>query len=75
MRPARRSRRCGGCDGGDLASQRRGCRGNLVGGAPGKKAATLDRFFTEALPEDGANKIEAVSMDLGPAFAKSVRAH
>ncbi len=44
-------------------------------GAPGKKAATLDAFFTAALPADGAKKIEAVSMDLGPAFARSVRAH
>lgn len=47
----------------------------IVWGASGKTAATLDRFFTEALPEGGANKIEAVSMDLGPAFVKSVRAH
>jgi transposase len=49
--------------------------GKIVWGAPGKKAATLDAFFTGALPEGGAKKIEAVSMDLGPAFAKSVRAH
>jgi len=27
------------------------------------------------LPEGGPYKIEAVSMDLGPAFAKSVRKH
>lgn len=47
----------------------------IVWGAPGKTAATLDRFFTEALPESGAARIEAVSMDLGPAFVKSVRAH
>ena len=49
--------------------------GKIVWGAPGKKAATLDRFFTDALPEGGPHKIEAVSMDLGPAFAKSVRTH
>ena len=49
--------------------------GKIVWGAPGKNAATLDVFFTEALPADGAKKIQAVSMDLGPAFAKSVRAH
>jgi len=49
--------------------------GKIVWGAPGKKAATLDRFFTEALPAGGPQKIEAVSMDLGPAFAKSVRTH
>lgn len=47
----------------------------IVWGAPDKTAATLDRFFTEALPESGAARIEAVSMDLGPAFVKSVRAH
>lgn len=47
----------------------------IVWGAPGKKAATLDRFFTDALPEGGPHKIEAVSMDLGPAFAKSVWTH
>jgi transposase len=44
----------------------------IVWGAPGKDAATLDKFF-DALPEGAAEKIEAVSMDLGPAFAKSVR--
>ncbi len=49
--------------------------GKIVWGAPGKKAGTLDAFFTGALPEGGAKKVEAVSMDLGPAFAKSVRAH
>ena len=49
--------------------------GTIVWGAPGKTAATLDGFFTAALPEGGAASIEAVSMDLGPAYAKSVRAH
>ena len=44
----------------------------VVWGAPGKDAATLGKFFDE-LPAGAAEKIEAVSMDLGPAFAKSVR--
>jgi len=46
-------------------------------GAPevtaGKDAAALDRFFDD-LPEKAAERIEAVSMDLGPAYAKTVRA-
>jgi len=33
----------------------------------------LDRFFDD-LPEKAAERIEAVSMDLGPAYAKTVRA-
>jgi len=45
----------------------------IVWGTPGKDAAALDRFFDE-LPEGGAEQIEAVSMDLGPAYAKTVRA-
>lgn len=49
--------------------------GKIVWGAPGKKAATLNGLFTDALPAGAAKKIESVSMDLGPAFAKSVRAH
>lgn len=49
--------------------------GTIVWGAPGKTATTLDEFFTAALPEGGAASIEVVSMDLGPAYAKSVRTH
>ena len=44
----------------------------VVWGAPGKDSATLGRFFDE-LPDGGAERIEAVSMDLGPAYAKAVR--
>ena len=29
--------------------------GKIVWGAPGKKAATLDRIFTDALPEGGTH--------------------
>jgi len=48
-------------------------RAQVVWGAAGKDAATLDRFFDELGPERSA-LIEAVSMDLGPAFLKSVSA-
>jgi transposase len=47
--------------------------GTIVWGKPGRDAATLGAFFDE-LP-DGAESIESVSMDLGPAFAKAVREH
>ena len=45
----------------------------VVWGTPGKNAAALDRFFDD-LPDGALDDIEAVSMDLGPAYAKSVRA-
>jgi transposase len=45
----------------------------VVWGRAGKDAATLDAFFDEVGPDQSAG-IEAVSMDLGPAYAKSVRA-
>jgi transposase len=45
----------------------------VVWGAPGKDTKTLDGFFDELGPRRSA-AIEAVSMDMGPAFAKSVRA-
>jgi transposase len=44
----------------------------VVWGAPGKDAETLAGFFDE-LPEGAAQAIEAVSMDMGPAYAKTVR--
>lgn len=47
--------------------------GKIVWGAGGKDAATMNRFFDE-LGEQRAAEIEAVSMDMGPAFAKSVAA-
>lgn len=46
----------------------------VVWGAPGRDAATLGTFFDE-LPPGAAERIEAVSMDLGPAYAKAVREH
>jgi transposase len=45
----------------------------VVWGKPGKDTATLNEFFDE-LGGERAGQIEAVSMDMGPAFAKSVRA-
>jgi transposase len=46
--------------------------GKIVWGKPGKDTETLNAFFDE-LAQGAAEEIEAVSMDLGPAFAKSVR--
>ena len=48
--------------------------GKIVWGAEGKDAKTLDRFFDE-LGEARSSQIEAVSMDMGPAFRKSVTDH
>ena len=44
----------------------------IVWGAEGKDTATLDRFFDE-LGDPGAQDLQAVSMDMGAAFNKSVR--
>src|SRR5665811_1963854 len=46
--------------------------GKFVWGQQGKDTATLDCFFTE-LGKERSEAIEAVSMDLGPAFDKSAR--
>ena len=48
--------------------------GKIVWGAQGKDAKTLDTFF-DALGEARSGQIEAVSMDMGPAFRKSVLTH
>jgi len=47
--------------------------GKIVWGAQGKDTATLDAFFADLGSERSA-ALEAVSMDMGPAFAKSVTA-
>jgi transposase len=47
--------------------------GKFVWGSPGKDAATLDAFFDELGPER-SECIEAVSMDMSPAFLKSATA-
>ncbi len=46
--------------------------GKIVWGKPGRDAETPNAFFDEV--EGAAETIESVSMDLGPAYAKSVRA-
>jgi transposase len=48
-------------------------RGVVVWGAEGRDAKTLDEFFDELGTERSA-QIEAVSLDLGPAYLKSVQA-
>jgi transposase len=48
-------------------------RGVVVWGAKGRDSATLDEFFDE-LGAQRAGLIEAVSLDLGPAYLKSVTA-
>lgn len=48
--------------------------GKVVWGGEGKNAKTLDGFFDE-LGAARSSQIEAVSMDMGPAFRKSVTEH
>jgi len=48
--------------------------GKFVWGRAGKDAATLDHFFDD-LGLDRAEAIQAVSMDMSPAFRKSVTTH
>jgi transposase len=48
-------------------------RGVVVWGAKGRDSATLDQFFDELGPQR-SSAIEAVSLDLGPAYIKSVSA-
>jgi transposase len=42
----------------------------IVWGAPGKDAATLDEFFAD-LGAERADRLQAISMDMGAAFLKS----
>lgn len=48
--------------------------GKVVWGKAGKDTATLDTFYTD-LGDEAATALQAVSMDMGPAFAKSTRNH
>ena len=48
-------------------------RRKVIWGAKGKDAATLDQFFDDLGPSRSA-RLSAVSLDLGPAFIKSVTA-
>ena len=47
--------------------------GKIIWGRPGKDTEALTAFFDEL--REGAQSIEAVSMDMGPAYAKAVRDH
>lgn len=49
-------------------------RRQIVWGAEGASAATADQFYEQLGPERTA-RITAVSMDMGPGYAKSTRAH
>jgi transposase len=49
-------------------------RGKIVWGGAGKGADTLDAFFAE-LGKPRAGRLEAVSLDMGPWFIKSVYTH
>jgi transposase len=49
-------------------------RAKVVWGASGKDAKTLDQFFNELGPER-ASQLASVSLDLGPAYLKSVVEH
>jgi transposase len=44
----------------------------IVWGTTGKDAAAFGRFFDE-LPDGAADDLAAISMDLGPAYAKTAR--
>ena len=48
--------------------------GNLIWVHEGRTSETLSLFLT-ALPEETAQNIEAVAMDMGPAFRKAVKEH
>ena len=48
-------------------------RGKVIWGAKGKDTKTLDAFFDELGPER-SSQLAAVSLDLGPAYLKSVQA-
>lgn len=48
--------------------------GRIVWAGEGRSAATLDAFF-DALGTDRAHQLTAVSVDMSPAFGKSIRDH
>jgi transposase len=49
-------------------------RARIVWGAEGHDSSTADLFFA-ALGEQRCERIEAISLDMGPGYAKSARAH
>jgi transposase len=48
--------------------------GHVVWGTDGNGAKAADEFYQQLGP-DGAKQLEAVSMDMGPGYAKSTRQH
>jgi transposase len=48
--------------------------GKIVWGTAGKDADALNAFFDDLGP-DGAASLEAISMDMGPAYVTSIRTH
>jgi transposase len=49
-------------------------RGQIVWGHEGRDAATADRFFKQ-IGRSRSHAIEVISLDMGPGYAKSARAH
>jgi transposase len=49
-------------------------RRQIVWGAEGRDSTTADRFFAE-LGEERCEQLTAISLDMGPGYAKSARAH
>jgi transposase len=49
-------------------------RGQIVWGTEGNSQAAADRFFAE-LGKSRSHAIEVISLDMGPGYAKSARAH
>jgi transposase len=49
-------------------------RGQIVWGAEGRDPATAGRFFNQLGPER-CQRLEAISLDMGPGYAKSARTH
>ena len=49
-------------------------RRKIVWGAEGRDSTTADAFFAE-LGAQRASKLEAISLDMGPGYAKSARTH
>jgi transposase len=49
-------------------------RGQIVWGQEGRDAQTADRFFKQ-IGKSRSHAIEVISLDMGPGYAKSARAH
>ena len=49
-------------------------RGQIVWGVEGNSQAAADRFFKD-LGKSRSHAVEVISLDMGPGYAKSARAH